>query len=148
MSDSVTLIVVASNARLGREIVSKCSSRFAKPIRLRSLIGLRKKLQEHSATFLLLEWNTADGETPLRALDDLRRDFPLFRFAVFCPDLPEQMVADADTIRFLLLESGATAVFAHRRELANLSTILRRHSDDHPEPVKDRIREIREFLPW
>ena len=145
MSDSAAFIIVAPNARLGREIAVK---EAAQPIQLRSLTGLRKKLDKHSAAFLLLEWNTGDGETPLRTLNDLQRDFPAFRFAVFCPDLPERTVADAETIRFLLLESGAAAVFANRRELANLTTILRKHFADHSEPVKDRIRDIREFLPW
>ena len=141
----MTLIIIAPNARLGREVASKG---FAQPIQLRSLAGLRKKLEQHSATVLLLEWSSADGETPLRTLNALRRDFPLFRFVVFCPDLPERTAADAETLRFLFLESGATAVFANQRELAALSGILQRHFDDHPEPTKDRIREIREFLPW
>ena len=147
MSDPVALIIVTSSARLGRELVPKSSLRFAQPILLRSLHGLQKKLQLHSAAFVLIEWNATDGE-PLRTLDDLRRNFSSFRFAVFCPDLSERTVTDAETIRFMFLESGATAVFAHRRELTNLLTILRKHSADHPEPVKDRIREIHEFLPW
>ena len=128
MPDSAILIVVAPNARLGSEIAVKV---FAKPIQLRSLVTLRKKLEEHPAAFLLLEWNSADGETPLRTLSILKRDFPSFRFAVFCPDLPEQTTTEAETIRFLLLESGAVAVFANRRELANLPGILQKR---HPEP--------------
>ena len=131
MSDSAVIVVVAPNARLGREIAMKGA---AQPIQLRSLATLRKKLEEHPAAFVLLEWNTTEGEVPPRTLSDLRRNFPVFRFAVFCPDLPERTTAVAETIRFLLLESGATAVFANRRELANLSGILREHFDVHSEP--------------
>jgi hypothetical protein len=145
MSDSVALIVVAANAHLGREVATKL---FAQPIRLRSLAGVPKKLEEHPAAFLLLEWNSDDGETPLLTLSILKRNFPAFRFAVFCPDFAERMIADVETLRLLLLENGATAVFANRRELAGLSVIVRRHFDEHPQPVKDRIREIHEFLPW
>ena len=148
MSDPVVLIIVASNARQGHEVVAKRPPQFSQPIRLRSLLGLRAKLRYHPAAFLLLVWHTTDGEASLRTLNDLRGDFPLFRFAVFCPDLSERTVADAETLRFLLLESGATAVFTNRRELAVLSMILRKHSDAHPEPAKDRIQEIRDFLPW
>ena len=125
--DSTVLVVVCSNARLGREIIANS---LTQPIQLRSLTSLRKKLEEHPDAFLLLEWNTNDGETPLQTLNALQRDFPAFRFAVFCPDLPEQAVADAETLLFLLLESGAVAVFANRRELANLSGILQKR---HPE---------------
>jgi len=43
-------------------------------------------------------------------IERLQQDYPALRFAVFCSDLPEQTVAEAETIRFMLLESGATAV--------------------------------------
>jgi len=130
MSDSVALIVVAPNARLGREITAKG---WAQPIQLRSLAGLRKKLEEHPTAFLLLEWNFADGETPLRTINACRRDFSTFRFAVFCPDLPERTAADAETMRFLLFECGAVAVFANRRELAALANIIKKKIDARSE---------------
>ncbi len=141
MSDSVALIIISPTARLGREISSE---RFPEPIRLRSLDGLRRKLEKHPAAFLLFEWNLIDGESTLRILNSLRRDFSSFRFAVFCPNLSEQPLTEAEAARFLLLENGATAVFANRRELASLSEIVRKHFDEHPQPAKDRIRAIRE----
>ena len=84
MSDSATLVVVAPNARLGREITA-CG--FAQPIQLRSFTGLRKKPTEHPTAFLLLEWESTDGETPIQTLSvsnriiphsDLRCSVPIF----------------------------------------------------------------------
>ena len=123
MSDSTAFIVVASNAHLAREIAMIGT---AQPMQLRSLASLQKKLEEYPATFVLLEGNIVDSETALQTLNDLRRKFPAFRFAVFCPDWSEQTVADAETLRFLFLESGAVDVFANRRELASLSSIVQR----------------------
>ena len=133
MPGSVVLIVVSSDARLGREIATKFPTP-TQPVQLRSLDGVRKKLVRHPAALLLLilKWNSTDGEAALRTLSDLRRNFPAFRFVVFCPDLPEQTVADAETLRFLYLEYGATAVFANRRELASFSSLLEKHFDAHP----------------
>ena len=130
MPDSAAFIVIAPSARLGREVAAK----GFEPIRLRSLDGVRKKLREHPAAFLLFEWDSADGETPLKTLTALKWRFPAFSFAVFCPNLPERTMEDAETLRFLFLESGAIAVFANRRELVSLSTIIRNSGDAYPRP--------------
>ncbi len=142
------LIVVAPNSRLGRFLNADEHCRFRETVQLRSLKNVRQKLIRQPFSFLLLELSCSEIETALRELNEIQREFPAVRFGVFCPELAEKSVTETETITFSLLEGGATVVFTGIRELSGVLHAVRRHFDAAPKSPKDRMREIRDSLPW
>ncbi len=114
------------------------------PIRIhetRSLEQCRQLLDEHPASFLVIQLTRAGLEGLLGFLARIRGDYPWARLAV----VSGRELAAAER---LLREAGAVHFLTSPRQLAGLIRTARRHLEAVPQPQLSPAEEIWAALPW
>jgi hypothetical protein len=114
------------------------------PIRIhetRSLDECRRLLDEHPASFLVIQLTRAGLEELLGFLARIGRDYPWARLAV----VAGRELAAAE---WLLREAGAVHFVTSPRQLAGLIRTARRHCEAIPRPRLSPVEEIWAALPW
>ena len=139
----IRLLVVAPDNDLLRAIRVADRNRRFEPVRFRSFETVLEKAD--CTGFPIVQWSVDEITERLTLPLRLSRNVP---FMVYCPELPRRTVTEGESVRFALLQYGASAVFSQLRKLPKFLDLVCRYAQRFPPPEKHWSEAVNDSLPW
>jgi hypothetical protein len=144
----MNLYIVSRNLRLLRWVrVVDVLGEF-NIVRFSQLLAASEMARQDSNSIVLIDWGSVEVVEGIGELSDDRFRSVKSRFFICVNDLQLLSNADAESIRFALLQTGVGGVFSQLKELATLMPLFSNYSKNINPKKQELFKSVWESLPW
>ncbi|MDR1483501.1 MAG: hypothetical protein LBT09_01615 [Planctomycetaceae bacterium] len=144
----MNLYIVAKDSRLLRWVrVVDAAGEFS-VVRFNQLHPAGEKIRRDVGAIVLIDWKSAEVAEGIGELNSEMFRNVRSRFFVCVNDMQLLFPADAEAIRFAVLQTGVGGVFSQLQELTVLMPVFVRYAQQHNQNKYDPFNSAWDSLPW